>query len=56
MKIHREILSEELQIRANAEAPVVRQACIGCPGCEGPCVAMVEAMTVPDIVLGKPKN
>ncbi|MCR9126847.1 MAG: hypothetical protein NXH82_12050 [Rhodobacteraceae bacterium] len=27
--------------------------CVGCPGCEGLCVALIEAMTLPDAILKK---
>ena len=27
--------------------------CMGCPGCEGLCLALVEVMTLPDVVLGR---
>lgn len=27
--------------------------CLGCPGCKGLCIALVEAMTLPDAILSK---
>ncbi|MFY9211140.1 MAG: hypothetical protein WAO69_08440 [Aestuariivita sp.] len=27
--------------------------CLGCPGCEGLCLALIEAVTLPDAILGK---
>jgi hypothetical protein len=29
--------------------------CIGCPGCTGLCVALIDALTVPDVILAKAK-
>ncbi|WP_371037908.1 MULTISPECIES: hypothetical protein [unclassified Rhodosalinus] len=31
----------------------VQGPCVGCHNCRGLCAAMIEAMTVPDIVLGQ---
>ena len=27
--------------------------CVGCPGCDGLCQALIDALTVPDAVLSK---
>jgi len=29
--------------------------CIGCEGCRGLCLALIEALTVPDVILSKTK-
>lgn len=30
-------------------------ACIGCPGCDGLCMALLDAMTVPEMILNRSK-
>ena len=40
--------------RAVAEQVLdVQGPCLGCPGCQGLCIALVEAMTLPDAILSK---
>ena len=40
--------------RAVAEQVLdVQGPCLGCPGCKGLCIALVEAMTLPDAILSK---
>ncbi|WGW02381.1 hypothetical protein [Tropicibacter oceani] len=31
----------------------IQGPCIGCKGCQGLCQALIEAMSVPDVVLGR---
>ena len=32
------------------------QPCLGCPGCKGLCLALLEAATLPDVILGKDRQ
>jgi len=32
------------------------QPCLGCPGCKGLCLALIEAMTLPDAILAKDRH
>jgi len=32
------------------------KGCIGCDGCKGLCAALIEAMTVPDVVVRRAKQ
>lgn len=33
------------------EIGALQGPCMGCPGCTGPCLALIEMMTLPDAVL-----
>ncbi len=35
------------------ELTTIQGPCIGCKGCQGICATLIEAMSVPDIILGR---
>ena len=39
-----------------ADLGAIQSPCIGCAGCAGPCAALIEALTVPGIILSKKRE
>jgi len=37
------------------ELTMLQGPCVGCPGCTGLCAALIDALTLPDLILAKSK-
>jgi len=55
MTIYRDAIETPRGERLTKEIQAIKGACIGCPGCKGFCVALLEAMSVPEAVLKRTK-
>jgi hypothetical protein len=38
------------------EFAMTASRCMGCPGCVGPCLALIELMTLPNAILRRSKS
>jgi hypothetical protein len=56
MKIDRSKAETPIVNSLAAELSSMRTPCVGCPGCDGLCAALIDTMVLPDLILARKRE